>query len=58
MHRIKKADAFNLKANLNNTELRILEPFTKDIASNLGGMANGTIAVTGTPDSPIAEGNG
>lgn len=52
----QKSNAFNLKANLINTDLRVLEPFTKDLASNLGGIANGTIDVKGAPDEPILKG--
>nr|WP_293836876.1 translocation/assembly module TamB domain-containing protein [uncultured Arsenicibacter sp.] len=52
----QKTDAFNLKATLNKADLRIFEPFAKDIASNFGGVANGAIDITGTPKNPILKG--
>ncbi|GAA4395113.1 hypothetical protein GCM10023187_01630 [Nibrella viscosa] len=52
----KTKDAFNLKALFNNADLRMLEPFTEGLVSNLTGLATGLVNVTGTPKNPILDG--
>ena len=51
-----KINPLALRANVNQADLSLLEPFTKDLFSNLGGMANGIIAVSGKPAAPILKG--
>jgi hypothetical protein len=45
-----------LSAKLNNADLNILESFTTGLFSNLGGVASGTVAISGTPSAPILKG--
>ncbi|RIV26856.1 translocation/assembly module TamB [Fibrisoma montanum] len=52
----KKENSFDLKAAMNDVELNLLEPFTQDLFSNIGGTAKGTIAITGTPSYPVLSG--
>ena len=51
-----KTNPLALKANVNNANLSLLEPFTTDIFSNLGGIASGIIDVTGNPNVPVLNG--
>ncbi|MBD2752651.1 translocation/assembly module TamB domain-containing protein [Spirosoma validum] len=51
-----KSNPLSLKANVNNADLSLLEPFTTDLFSNLGGIASGVIAVRGTPAMPVLMG--
>lgn len=53
---VQKANPLAVNANVNNLDLTLLEPFTKDIFSNWGGVANGQLAVTGKLASPILNG--
>ena len=52
----QKANVFDLKAVFTNTDLRILEPFTEGLFSNIGGTANGTLDLAGSIDSPVLKG--
>jgi len=52
----QKADAFDLKAIFMNTDLRVLEPFTEGLFSNMGGTINGTLDLIGSIDSPVLKG--
>ncbi|WP_345243461.1 translocation/assembly module TamB domain-containing protein [Nibrella saemangeumensis] len=52
----KTKNAFNLKALFNNADLRMLEPFTQGLVSNLTGLATGLVNVTGTPNNPVLDG--
>lgn len=52
----KKDSPLLLKASLNDANLNLLEPFTTDLFSNLGGTANGQVAVSGTPSAPALNG--
>lgn len=52
----QKADAFDLKAVFTNTDLKVLEPFTEGLFSNIGGTANGTLDLAGSIDSPVLKG--
>ncbi|WP_420150769.1 translocation/assembly module TamB domain-containing protein [Spirosoma sp.] len=52
----RKADPLSLKATLNATDLKLLEPFTPGLFSNLGGIASGVVAVRGTPNLPVLMG--
>jgi hypothetical protein len=49
-------NSLDLLANLNQTNLQILEPFTKGIFSKLGGTADGTLQIKGKISHPIVEG--
>ncbi|MEA5256365.1 translocation/assembly module TamB domain-containing protein [Arcicella aquatica] len=49
-------NSLDLLATLNQTNLQILEPFTKGLFSKIGGVAIGTINVSGKPSHPILEG--
>ena len=51
-----KTSPLALKAIVNNADLKLLEPFTKGLFSNLGGIATGDIAVTGKPAMPVLKG--
>ncbi|QJW88942.1 translocation/assembly module TamB [Spirosoma taeanense] len=53
----RKNNPLALKANVNNADLAILESFTTDLFSNLGGTATGLIAITGTPSAPALSGD-
>ncbi|QIP12812.1 translocation/assembly module TamB [Spirosoma aureum] len=53
----QKTNPLALKANLNNADLHILEAFTTDLFSNLGGTASGMVAITGTPSAPVLNGD-
>ncbi|GAB3889330.1 translocation/assembly module TamB domain-containing protein [Spirosoma agri] len=53
----QKSNPLSLKANLTNADLHLLEAFTTDLFSNLGGMANGVVAITGTPSAPVLNGD-
>jgi hypothetical protein len=46
----------DLKAVLENTDLRLMEPFVKDIASNIGGTATGVVTIKGKAGSPVLGG--
>ncbi len=52
----QQTDVFDLKAIFTGTDLRVLEPFTEGIFSNIGGTANGTLDLLGSLDSPILKG--
>ena len=52
----QKANSLNLKAVFNNTELKIIEPFSRDLLSDVSGRAQGTVFVKGTPDAPLLDG--
>lgn len=52
----QKANAFDLKAVFTNTDLKVLEPFTEGLFSNIGGTANGTLDLAGSIDSPVLKG--
>ncbi|UHG90451.1 translocation/assembly module TamB domain-containing protein [Spirosoma oryzicola] len=53
----QKTDPLALKASLNDADLHILEAFTTDLFSNLGGTASGVVAITGTPTAPVLNGD-
>ena len=52
----RKTNPLALKANLNNADLKTLEPFTTGLFSDLGGTAAGTVAISGTPSAPVLVG--
>lgn len=52
----REENSLNLLANLNQTNLEILEPFTKGIVRDLSGTATGKINISGTPTNPILAG--
>ncbi len=47
----------NIKAELNQTDLQILEPFTSGIFSNLKGSASGNLHIGGLPTKPEITGD-
>ena len=52
----KKTKSLDLIARLNQTNLQILEPFTKGIFSKFGGTASGSINIGGVPNNPLLAG--
>ncbi|SFC64151.1 translocation/assembly module TamB domain-containing protein [Spirosoma endophyticum] len=52
----RRTNPLSLKAKVNNADLSLLEPFTTGLFSNLGGIANGVVSVTGKPASPTLMG--
>lgn len=52
----RKDDALDILASLNQTDLLILEPFTKGIFSKFRGNATGELTISGTLRHPILEG--
>lgn len=52
-----KESPLNMKAELDELEVNILEPFLADIASKFGGTAKGELKITGKLASPIVEGS-
>jgi hypothetical protein len=51
-----KEQSLDLLATLSQTNLQILEPFTKGIFSNISGVADGNLNVSGNLSHPILEG--
>ncbi|MES2517748.1 MAG: translocation/assembly module TamB domain-containing protein [Bacteroidota bacterium] len=49
-------NSLNLLAILSQTNLQILEPFTKGLFSKLGGTADGSLKISGKVSHPIVEG--
>ncbi|MBO0948585.1 translocation/assembly module TamB domain-containing protein [Fibrella forsythiae] len=52
-----KTNSLALRALFNNTELRLVAPFTKGIFSNFGGTLVGQVDVKGTPQAPVLTGS-
>ncbi|GAB4002741.1 hypothetical protein GCM10028807_61950 [Spirosoma daeguense] len=52
----RKTDPLAIKATVNNADLKLVEPFTTDLFSNLSGTLNGVITASGTPASPVLKG--
>jgi hypothetical protein len=50
------ANPLDLKAVLEGTDLRLVEPFVKDLASNISGTATGTVTIKGKAGSPVLGG--
>lgn len=46
----------NIHADLNKVRMKIIEPFVKDILSEVRGDISGVLDITGTTDKPLAEG--
>jgi hypothetical protein len=53
----RKTNPLALKANLAGARLKMLEAFTKDLFSNIGGTATGIVTVAGSPAAPALSGN-
>ena len=51
-----KINAFDLHIELNDTDLQILEPFIKDDLSKISGKAKGSLALSGTLNTPLLKG--
>lgn len=54
--RISAESPLDLEASLNGTDLQLLQPFSKELISNLGGTAVGTVRITGKPRVPLLNG--
>ena len=52
----REENSLNLKANFNNVDLKVIEPFSQDLVSDVSGKAKGLVTVKGTPASPILNG--
>ncbi|QSE97157.1 translocation/assembly module TamB domain-containing protein [Fulvivirga lutea] len=52
------SNQLKLKAYLNGTELKIIEPFLSSFFTNISGSLNGEVLITGSPDKPNFNGNG
>lgn len=53
----KRTDnSLNLKANFDNAELKMIEPFSLDLFSKVSGKVKGLVTVKGTPEYPILNG--
>jgi hypothetical protein len=52
----EESDKLNIRAELNKTNLQILEPFAKGIFSNLGGDASGELRIRGQLQEPLLDG--
>lgn len=50
------ANPLDLKAVLDGTDLRIMEPFVKGLATNMGGNATGVVTITGKAGNPVLGG--
>ncbi|AFL86126.1 hypothetical protein Belba_3634 [Belliella baltica DSM 15883] len=50
-------DAISLKANLNEANISILEPFLSDYLTQMGGTVNGSLDILGTINSPEVLGS-
>ncbi|HYG20719.1 MAG TPA: translocation/assembly module TamB domain-containing protein, partial [Ohtaekwangia sp.] len=53
-----KKSPLNIAARLDNAELKILEPFLKDIFSQIGGRVSGDFTITGLLNAPQIQGEG
>lgn len=51
-------NALDIVAKLNRTEIRLLDPFLKDIFSRLDGTVSGNFKITGPVNAPQIEGEG
>ncbi len=51
-----KENSLDLMATLNQTNLKVVEPFTEGLFSEFEGLASGQVHVTGTPNSPNLDG--
>ncbi|MBW8050108.1 MAG: hypothetical protein FVQ77_07175 [Cytophagales bacterium] len=49
-------NTLNLTANLNNTNLQIIEPFLSYVVSDISGTANGKFRISGKLDNPVLKG--
>lgn len=54
----RKESPLDVKARLENADLKILEPFLIDIFSHIGGTVSGDFKITGKPESPEINGEG
>ncbi len=52
----KTDDVFDLTCNLKNLRIDILKPYVSDIFSNITGLLDGKINVTGSPSKPVLDG--
>ncbi|TDB68175.1 translocation/assembly module TamB domain-containing protein [Arundinibacter roseus] len=52
----RRENSLNLKADFNGTSLKIIEPFSEGLVSDVSGTAKGVVTVKGTPENPILNG--
>ncbi len=52
----RKENSLDLVSKLNQTDLTIIQPFADDLFSDIEGLANGQVHITGTPNAPNLEG--
>lgn len=52
----RAGNELDLKANFNDADLKLIEPFTEGLVSGMSGQANGTVLVKGPPNAPILNG--
>ncbi len=52
----REENSLNLRADFNETDLKIVEPFSQGLISDVNGKAKGTVSVKGTPNYPILTG--
>ncbi|MCH7411234.1 translocation/assembly module TamB [Belliella sp. DSM 111904] len=53
-----ESDEINLKARLREANISIMEPFLEEYISQMGGMVNGDLEISGTLSSPLVTGSG
>ncbi|WP_247234326.1 translocation/assembly module TamB domain-containing protein [Telluribacter sp. SYSU D00476] len=51
-----KENPLNMKARFLNTDLKVIEPFSEGLVSDVSGQAEGTVQVTGSLGHPILQG--
>jgi len=54
----KKQDGLQLEAELNNTELKTIEPFLENYFTQITGTARGFLKITGNLSGPVIQGEG
>jgi hypothetical protein len=55
-HPGREKNSLNLKANFNDADLKIIEPFSQDLVSDVSGKVKGLVTVKGTPSNPVLNG--
>ena len=52
----KETNSLNLKAILDNSELKMIEPFSEQLVTDVSGRMNGTLSIGGTLRHPVVTG--
>jgi hypothetical protein len=55
---LNRKNALDVVAKLDHAELKLLEPFLKDIFTQIGGTVSGNFTIKGALNSPMIEGEG